>query len=164
MPGVRKAIIVRPDEGEQFDTAGDRYRYLATRETTDGRYGLLEATVPPGGGPPPHLHRREEEGFYVLEGRLTIHADGERAVVGPGSFVNMPVGCTHWFKNETDRPVRMLVFVAPGGFEGMFRKVGRRVAGADTPIQKPDDAEIQRLISIAPEYGVELKLPTTGHG
>ena len=55
----RAATVVLPHEGELIDVTGDRYRFLATRETTDGKYGIWEATVPPGGGPPPHRHSRE---------------------------------------------------------------------------------------------------------
>src|SRR5690349_1403525 len=59
----RPATVVLPNLGDLIDVVGDRYRFLATRESTAGTYAIWEATVPPGGGPPPHLHTREEEGF-----------------------------------------------------------------------------------------------------
>jgi len=57
------------------------YRFLATGENTNGKYAIWEAIVPPGGGPPPHVHSREEEGFYILEGEITLHA-GDKQVFG----------------------------------------------------------------------------------
>lgn len=158
----RSATVLGPDEGPLFDAAGDRYRFLATRELTDGKYGLWEAIVPPGGGPPPHRHTREEEGFYVVEGEVTIVVDGRRVTATAGSFVNMPVGSTHWFKNETSRPAKLLVLVAPGGMEGMFRITGRPVADQREPIAPMSVEEKERLVVTAPQYGIELQLPPGG--
>jgi quercetin dioxygenase-like cupin family protein len=159
MADQRSATIVMPEEGELIHAVGDRYRFLATREVTDGRYGIWEAIVPPGGGPPAHRHTREEEGFYVIEGEVTIHVDGQRVAARAGSFVNMPVGSTHWFRNESDRPARMLVLVAPGGMEDMFRQAGTPVTDPAGPIPPPSDAELQKLLATAPEFGIEIKRP-----
>ncbi len=59
---------------------GDVYRFLATGEETSGKYAQWEANVPPGGGPPPHVHSREEEGFYILEGEITLQIGDGRLV------------------------------------------------------------------------------------
>jgi mannose-6-phosphate isomerase-like protein (cupin superfamily) len=142
-----------------FYVVGDRYRFLANREDTSGRYAIWEAVVPPGGGPPPHVHTREEEGFYVIEGEVMIHIDGRQVRATAGSFVNMPVGSTHWFRNESDQPARMLILAAPGGMEGMFRKMGVPVSDPAAPFPPPSEAEIKRLLATAPEFGIEIKLP-----
>jgi hypothetical protein len=64
--------------GRTIAVVGDVYRFPATGEGTNGKYALREAIVPPGGRPPPHGHSREEEGFYVLEGEITIHRPERR--------------------------------------------------------------------------------------
>src|ERR1700676_5416546 len=112
--------IRRPGEGRTIAVVGDVYRFLATSEDTNEKYALWEAIVPPGGGPPPHVHSREEEGFYILEGEITLHVGEERIKASAGMFANMPVGTPHSFKNETARPARMLICVAPAGLEKMF--------------------------------------------
>jgi quercetin dioxygenase-like cupin family protein len=106
------------------DIVGDRYTFLATSETTGGQYALWHAIVAPGGGPPPHIHRREDEAFYVLEGSLTFFTGGQRQVRGPGSFLSLPRGSEHSFKNETDQPARALLHVAPAGWNRCFLKRG----------------------------------------
>jgi mannose-6-phosphate isomerase-like protein (cupin superfamily) len=137
---------------------GDTYRFLATGNETDGRYATWEAIVPPGGGPPPHIHRREEESFYILEGEVTVHVGEEQIVATQGMFVNIPVGSLHGFKNESGQPARMLISVAPAGLEKMFLEVGQPLAVGETA-QPPSKAEIEKLMVVAPRYGVELKLP-----
>ena len=150
-----------PPQGRTIAVVGDVYRFLATGEETNGRYALLEAFVPPGGGPPPHVHSREEEGFYVLEGEITFTVNGERVVAAAGAFANMPVGTPHSFKNESDRPARMLISVAPAGLERMFFEVGVPLAEGATTALPPTKDEIEKLLAIAPRYGVEIRLP--GH-
>src|SRR3954454_20158727 len=97
------STLRKPAEGRTVAVVGDVYRFLATGEETDGKYALWEAIVPPGGGPPPHAHSREQEGFYVLDGEITLTVDGERTVAAAGTFANMPVGVPHAFRNESGR-------------------------------------------------------------
>jgi quercetin dioxygenase-like cupin family protein len=137
------------------------YRFLATGEDTNGRYALWEAIVPPGGGPPPHVHSREEEGFYVLEGELTFTINGERVVATAGMFANMPVGIPHFFKNEGSRTARMLISVAPAGLEQMFFQSGVPLAEGVTTAPAPTREEIEKLLAIAPSYGIEIRMPPT---
>lgn len=157
----RNPIINTPPNGRTVAVVGDVYRFLATGEDTNGEYALWEAIVPPGGGPPPHVHSREEEGFYVLEGEVTFTANGERAVAKAGTFANMPVGTPHSFKNESDRPARMLISVAPAGLEEMFFEVGVPLAEGATTALPPTRGEIERLLAAAPKYGIEIRVP--GH-
>lgn len=155
----RHAKLCKPAEGRTIAVVGDVYRFLATGEDTGGRYALCDALVPPGSGPPPHVHSREEEGFYVLDGEITFTVNGERMVAGAGTFANVPIGVPHSFKNESDRPARMLITVAPAGLEQMFFEVGSPLADGATTSLPPTPAEIERLVAAAPRYGIELLLP-----
>ena len=148
-----------PTEGRTIAVVGDVYRFLATGEDTNGKYAMWEAIVPPGGGPPPHVHSREEEGFYILEGEITFQIGDERVVATAGMFANMPVGTQHSFKNESTLPAKMLISVAPAGLEQMFFEVGVPVAQGDTTASPPTKADIEKLLTIAPRYGIEIKLP-----
>ncbi len=146
-------------EGRTIAVVGDVYRFLATGEDTNGKYAQWEAIVSPGGGPPPHVHSREEEGFYILEGEITFQIGDQRVVATAGMFANMPVGTPHSFKNESPRPARMLISVAPAGLEQMFFEVGVPVAQGATSAPPPSKAEIEKLLAVAPLYGVEIRLP-----
>lgn len=147
-------------EGRTIAVVGDLYRFLATGDETNGKYAMFEAIVPPGGGPPPHIHSREEESFLILEGEIVFTVDGERIIATAGTFANMPVGSLHSFKNATDKTARMIISVAPAGLEKMFLEVGVPVKMGDTP-PPPSKAEIEKLLAVAPTYGVEIRVP--GH-
>ncbi len=137
-----KPIIIRyDDEKRTIYGAGDEYAYLATGRDTDGGYFMMHAVVPPGGGPPPHTQTREEEGFYVLEGRVTFWIEGERKETEAGAFVHVPRGVAHNFRNESDQNARMLIWFTPAGIEEMFTRMA---------------ADPDRYAEIAKEYGVEF--------
>ncbi|HZY84135.1 MAG TPA: cupin domain-containing protein [Gemmataceae bacterium] len=156
---MTRAVIRQPGAGRTVAVVGDVYRFLATGEDTNGKYALWEAVVPPGGGPPPHVHSREEEGFYVLEGEITILVRDKRLAAGPGMFANMPVGTPHSFKNESGRPAKVLISVAPAGLEKMFFEFGVPLPEGSTTALPPTKEEIEKLLAVAPKYGIEIRLP-----
>ncbi len=156
-------IIRGPGAGRTIAVVGDVYRFLATGAETQGRYAMWEAIVPPGGGPPPHVHSREEEAFYVLEGEVTFSMwteQGPQSVTaGAGTFINLPVGLPHTFHNGSTAPARLLVSIAPAGMEQMFLGCGVPLPEGATTAAPPTEAEIAKLLELAPQYGLELRLP-----
>ena len=154
LPALRK-----PTEGRTIAAVGDVYRFLATGDNTHGTYAMWEAIVPPGGGPPPHVHSREEEGFYILEGEITLQAGDQQIVATAGMFLNMPIGTPHSFKNESDTSAKMLIMVAPAGLENMFFEFGVPLAEGSTTALPPTQEEIEKLLEIAPKYGIEILVP-----
>jgi quercetin dioxygenase-like cupin family protein len=152
-------VVRTPPQGRTVAIIGDVHRFLATGEDTNGKYALLEAIIRPGGGPPPHVHSREEEGFYVLEGEVTFTINGVRAVVKAGSFASAPVGIPHSFKNESNKQAKMLILIAPAGVEHMFYEFAVPIAEGATTALPPTKAEIDKLLAIAPRYGIEIRLP-----
>src|SRR5580700_5421027 len=153
------ALVKQPAEGRTIGVVGDVYRFLATGDDTNGQYAMFEAIVPPGGGPPPHVHSREVEAFYVLEGEITFHVGEKRWIAGAGTFAHMPVGTRHSFKNDGQRPARMLITVAPAGLEKMFFEIAQPVAPGATAAPAPTQETLDKLLSIAPTYGIEIHLP-----
>jgi len=155
----RPASLTTPGQGRTIAVVGDVYRFLATGDDTNGKYAMWEAIVPPGGGPPPHVHSREEEGFYILEGEITFTVNGEKIVATAGMFANVPVGTPHSFKNESDRPAKILISVAPAGLEQMFMEVGVPLTEGATTALPPTKEEIEKLLTVAPRYGIEIRVP-----
>lgn len=153
------ALVRTSADGVCYAVVGDVYRFLATRAETDGRYATWEALVPPGGGPPPHIHSREQETFFVLEGEIIVQAGGQRIAARVGDFVHVPIGMPHSFKNESAQPARMLISVVPAGLEQMFFEVGAAVPLGTTIAPLPSKAEIDKLLALAPHFGVEILPP-----
>lgn len=152
-------ILSSPGTSKVFSAVGDKYVILATGEQTGGAYCLADATVPPGGGPPPHYHTREEETFYVTEGEIIFTVE-DRTVTGtPGTFVQIPRGMPHAFKNNTSKPARMLIQCSPAGFEKFMAEFAIELPSPDSPPLPPQPGEIAKLLSVAPKYGIVMLPP-----
>ena len=116
------AIIHRPGEGEHHPAGTADIVIKATGDDTGGTFFLAESTLDAGfPGPPLHRHRELHDMFYVLEGTLTLRLDDEEHEVGPGTFACIPPGVAHTFRNGSDRPVRILNFNTPAGWEHYMR-------------------------------------------
>ena len=148
---TRTIRVVRPTDPVKVTFgAGDEYRYLATGDDTDGGYYLVEAIVPPGGGPPFHIQTREEEAFYILEGELSFYGDNGEIVASQGTYLNIPKGAKHRFRNNDDATARMLFFFTPAGIEGLFDELATmEVPSGDFP------SVIKALNVLGEGYGVE---------
>lgn len=153
-------IHIGPGAGSTFSAVGDVYRILATGEQTGGSYALTEARVLPGGGPPPHRHQREDEAFFVLEGAITFLLGDRKVVAGPGTFLQAPRGLPHAFKNESNAPARMLIQVTPPGFEKFLTEFAQPVPSFDAPPVPVTPADIEKLLAVAPKYGIEILPPS----
>ena len=57
----------------------------ATGATTNGAFGLVEQTMPPGFASPYHTHHLEDEAFYVLEGEMAFVCGGAWTVARPAT-------------------------------------------------------------------------------
>ena len=154
-----KSLHTKSHTGKAYWGPGDMYEVLVTGEESGGTHFAMEAFVPVGAGPPPHIHHNEDETFYILEGECTIMLGGEKIVAGPGDFVNLPRDVEHAFVNEGPEPLRMVMTFLPAGIEKYFEEVFD-VAEDRTATPPPVSEElIGRLLSAAPKYGIEFKLP-----
>jgi mannose-6-phosphate isomerase-like protein (cupin superfamily) len=93
---------------------------LAETKETNGAYCFIEALLKPGHEPPPHVHSREDELFYVLEGRFDVYVGAEAFQVKEGGCVFLPRMKPHAFIVQSAR-IRLLTIFSPGGLEEAFR-------------------------------------------
>ena len=104
---------------------GTRVHYLATTVSTDGLFGLYRwEMAAAASGPGPHFHRTLAESFYVLDGAIEIFDGRSWVESAPGSFIHVPPGGIHGFRNASGAPASMLIHFAPGApregyFEGL---------------------------------------------
>ena len=151
-----------PDDGRSLRVLGEVVTYKITSERTGGAYSLFEVVSEPGGGPPPHVQHREDEAFYVLEGEYEfLDNDGHTMRVDTGSLVYVPKGNLHTYKNVGTTPGRMLVSQTPGGLhERFFEEIGQEVQDKIKPTAHEGPLEVERIVTIAATYGIEMPSPT----
>ncbi len=120
-------------EGSRREARGSEMWFKATASTTQGRFSLMERTLPPGGRmPPPHSHVGNDEAYFVLGGKVEFRVAGDVFEGSNGTFVLVPAGETHTFGNTGDEPARLLVFHAPA-LDRVLRGLGAAVGLAHPP-------------------------------
>ena len=157
---------VGPGEGRTVRTP---WAELVARKVaaaqTGGAYSLFEVAVQPGGGPPPHVRHREDECFYVLEGRFGFVTEGGPIEAGPGSLVYFPKGDLRTFENVGAREGRLLVIGTPGGtHERFLEETGAPVKGETAPSASEQPPDTEGFVAIAADCGVEVVPPLKSTG
>ncbi len=146
-----------PGEGRSLWVLGELVTRKVSSEQTNGAYSLFEAVVQPQGGPPPHVQHREDECFYVLEGRFGFVTEGGPIEAGPGSLVYFPKGDLHAFENLGTREGRLLVIGTPGGgHERLLEEAGEPVTGGTAPPAPERLPGAEGFVAIAAGCGVEV--------
>ncbi len=154
---------VRPGEGRSLWVLGELITFKTTSERTGGAYSLFEVTVQPQEGVQPHIQHREDECFYVLEGEFEFLIEGARIEAGTGSLIYVPKGNLHAFENTGETTGRMLVSQTPGGvYEGFVEEVGEPATGEAVPPAVGEAPDVDWLIRIGREYGIEVEVPRAG--
>jgi quercetin dioxygenase-like cupin family protein len=152
---LTKPKLVGDDEGETvWVWAGVRMTVKVRGADTGGAYSVFEDWLPPGAGPPLHTHTREHESMYVLEGGVRATLGDQTFDLKTGSLLHMPLGVPHSFKNLSDKPARLLLSYAPGGFEKLFLEFGKPAKWGDTTPAKFTEEEVKNALAASERYGV----------
>jgi mannose-6-phosphate isomerase-like protein (cupin superfamily) len=116
--GKDAVLFLPPAEGRAYHCGPMRALFKADGAETGSRYSVSEWWVEPDHlGVEPHTHEANEELFYVLAGTMTFIVGQEEFDAPAGSFLRVPAGVSHGFRNATDAPAGVLNIFIPGGFE-----------------------------------------------
>ena len=147
-------VAVGKDEGEARWWFGFLAVIKATAADTGGQMTILEITAPPGEGPL-HVHHREDEAFWILEGRATFKVGESVIEARAGDYVFGPRHIPHRFTVGPEG-CRMLFIFTPGGFEDCLIEMSEPAASRTLPPPSDDEPDIERIQAIAAKYGGEL--------
>ena len=151
-------VLLHQGEGEAYWVLGDLYTFKVTGKQTNGVYTVIDQIIQPQGGPPPHVHHREDEAFYVLEGRFSFLCGDTQSLFEAGSFIYIPKGTLHTFKNVGEQQGRLLVTITPAGLEEFFYSIGTPATDLAAP-PAFDPSVIDKVMQLAPLYKMDVVLP-----
>ena len=104
----------------------------ASAAETGGMYTLVEIIAPAGLQTPLHVHYREDEGFYVLEGSVTIEVGEQTVELGEGRHAFGARDIPHRFTVGPEG-ARMIWVLTPTGFEDFVDEVSVPAETATVP-------------------------------
>ena len=121
-PAAERPIFLRDGDGEvlQFSPS-ERLIWKATAATTAGGFDQFELTADPDhAGAPEHVHDAVDESFFVLDGAFQFKLRDDLLIAEAGTFVFVPRGVNHTWRNAVLRRSRMILTYVPGGMRGFF--------------------------------------------
>lgn len=160
-PGLRPSTFAHAtDDGERLWLLGGLYTYKATGAETGNAYSLFQVQGPSGLATPMHLHEHEEEGFFVVDGAVTVFADGVEHELVSGGFAFVPRGASHGFRFDSSEAT-LLLLISPGGagHEGMFYEMGQPAAATGLPAPSSVPVDPALLANIAKRHGTIISGP-----
>jgi len=143
----QRIATLSTDSGEAWWWFGGLALIKVAGNQTEGKYSLIEMLYPPNLDVPLHVHTREDELFYVLEGKIAYTVGDVRADVSAGHTVFAPRNIPHGFIVTSAEPARYLIVYSPSGFEGFIRDTSTpaRDLVLPPPATPPTPAQIEAL-------------------
>jgi quercetin dioxygenase-like cupin family protein len=151
---IREVFACQPEEGEARWWMGSLAIIKATSHHTAGQFALVEV-IENEGETPLHVHYREDETFWVLDGRVEFELDGQTIEAGPGTMLFGPRGVPHRYIVRKG-PARMLFLFTPGGFEGLLRATSAPAAERRIPYDHEGVPDFEALPALAKQFGCEM--------
>jgi len=145
-----QGYIVAPEQGPVWEMeVGRPTTFKLLSEQTGGSVAVFEEVVPVGSGTPLHMHHTSDEVIHVLAGEFTFRLGEQVANVGAGSWVFIPRGTAHAWKNRGDEAGRACYIFTPADGAKVFEEL-RRLQVTFTSI---DAATLEQLYQ---QSGYEL--------
>ena len=115
---AKTSILVPPGGGRVYDMGTLSARFLADEAETHAAYCVSEWILESGQpGVGAHLHEANDEIFYVLEGEAEILVGETWHSCPRDTFLRIPAGVLHDFRNRSGARARLFNVFMPGGFE-----------------------------------------------
>jgi uncharacterized cupin superfamily protein len=103
------------------------------------------------------VHHTDDEGFYLLEGRLALWVGPDRIDLEPGQFALAPHGVPHTYRVEAEEGARWLVTSSDASFDRFVRAYGE--PAVEDRLPDPAEPDVERLTQLAEEHGIEILGP-----
>jgi quercetin dioxygenase-like cupin family protein len=117
---VLKSTVRAAHEGERrWFCGGGLHTWKVTEAETNGAFLLFEDELDAGKVTPLHVHPDADETFYLLEGTIRLHIDGDDRSLDAGAVAMIPRGVPHAFL-VTSPQARMLCLQTPGTGEKFY--------------------------------------------
>lgn len=149
-----EAIVAKQGDGPTYWT-GFPNTIRITGEQSGGAYTLIELRLPPGYTGAPHIHRNEDQIDHVVQGEVVFTVGEETIVAQVGSVIHCPKDVPHSFSNRSDEVAVIYDWLMPAGFEEFMARAAPLLEDPDNP----PEADMERAMKLAPEYGLEFLPP-----
>lgn len=152
---MSETMATRAGQGEARWWFGALAEIKVGAEDTDGQLTIIEITEPPGTEAPLHVHHREDEGFWILDGEVTLYVGDETIEASAGDFAWGPRDIPHRY-TVGPNGCRMLFICTPGGFENLVKGMSVPAESRTLPPAPDGEPDWEMVARVAKENDCEL--------
>ena len=87
--------------------------FMSPRVSGLKNMSIAQITIPAGVEVTKHYHLESEEVYHIVSGAGIMHLDGKESPITVGQAVAIKVGQWHSIRNESDKPLVMIVTCSP---------------------------------------------------
>lgn len=121
----------RAGDGESLRFLGDSTMRL---KLVSEPLAFYEYASPPGAvGPPQHIHHEHDETFLVVDGIFEFTLEDAVVAAPAGTFLEVPRGVAHTFRNTGDAIGTIVGTFTPGRFAQYFRELAAWIEDTGAP-------------------------------
>ena len=132
--------------------------FKALGEETGGQFWALEGLADHNMAVPLHSHSREDEIWYVLEGKITFTIGDRVLEAGPGSFAYIPRNTPHTFQVRSET-ARWFGFGTPAGLDHWFFETGVPALSLTLTPPAATPPDIAAIVASLKAYGTDTLGP-----
>jgi mannose-6-phosphate isomerase-like protein (cupin superfamily) len=122
-------LVVEADGGEQLQFLGASTIRLKLDATANAHVAFYEYVSEPGvTGPPQHVHHAHDETFFVVDGTYEFTIGATQLDMPRGTFLFVPRGTPHSFRNAGADLGRMVGTFNPPHFADYFRELAALIS------------------------------------
>ncbi|MFW0785279.1 quercetin 2,3-dioxygenase [Gordonia sp. CPCC 206044] len=129
LPASVSEYFVRAHTGDRRAWPDSVNAYGARGRNTGGRYFSVLTLGDKSPYIPRHFHRQHTENFFVLTGRVWLHANGVETLLTAGDYLHAPAGTIHSFAFDAHNTT-MLGMLTSDIFENFFDVTGEHTEHA----------------------------------
>ena len=148
-------------QGRSLWHLGALLTFKALGEETGEQFWALEGLADSHMAVPLHSHSREDEVWYVLEGKITFIIGDQTLEGGPGTYAYIPRGTPHTFKIGSET-ARWFGFGTPAGLDRWFFETGVPAKTLTLPPPSDTPLDIENIVRSLKEYGTDTLGPPPG--
>jgi quercetin dioxygenase-like cupin family protein len=123
LPGSPAGFYLDQGYGHKASLLSQLITTLVSTRETDGRFSVLLFEGPANEPIPAHYHTKEDEWYFVLEGKIRWWHGDQHRLLYPGDSVYLPANVIHCFALEGGYNKMIGINVA-AGFEDFFDVIG----------------------------------------
>jgi mannose-6-phosphate isomerase-like protein (cupin superfamily) len=123
----------------------------ASGDDTGDLVAAFEQVVPKQSGPPLHIHHDCSEAFYILRGEFRFEIGSQVATALEGTFLFVPRGVRHTYKNVGDESGRIFFWFSPAARMASYFKELAKLPSAPSEHHSLDEIAARHAVEIVRE-------------